>query len=79
MFRVGTGYIERAGRNFIPPAADLRCPVSGGNIMNFKAPPAMAVAGDGAPQLLINQVQYLEDSASQGKACLLYTSDAADE
>ena len=36
--------------------------------MNFKAPPAMAVAGDGAPQLLINQVQYLEDSASQGKS-----------
>ena len=39
VFRVGTGYIERAGRDFIPSSADLRCPVSGGNIMNFKAPP----------------------------------------
>lgn len=67
MLHMGAGDIKGAGLDIIKPAVDSGAAVTFGYIMDFIAAAAVAVAGNGAQEFFIDNIEGLEPGVTDGK------------
>ena len=77
MLHVGAGHIKRAGKDIIKTSVDAGAAIAIGNIMDFIASAAVAVAGTGASKFFIYDIEGLETGVADGKTDIQITEVCA--